>query len=185
MSRSIYKKSWPRKNLGELVNFLEKMHPEGLALKALSDKIGITQQGLSSLFSRDDTKLSRAEKIAKCYGYTLKLYFPIRTFPIEGITVPPPKKIYRNAGNLSGLVRYINDSNYNIGYVANLIKAYPSLLNHAFESGDIQISKLYQILDALNICAIWKFEKDNESQPPTKEFVGLSQALVPDDKSPD
>lgn len=164
MSREIYNKNWPRKNLGELVRFLEKMHPEGLALKTLSEEIGITQQALSSLFSKDDAKLSRIEQIVRCYGHELKLFFPLRTFPVEGIEIPPPKKTFPNAGNLSGLIRYINDSNYSIKYVAGLIPRYPSLLTRAFETGDILMSNLYQVLDALDICVIWKFVKTNIQQ---------------------
>lgn len=164
MSREIYNKSWPKKNLGELVNFLERIHPEGLSLKILSDEIGITPQGLSSLFSRDNAKLSRVEQIVGRYGYELKLFFPVRTFPVEGIEIPPPKRTFPNAGNLAGLVRYINDSNYSIKYVANLIPRYPSLLTRAFETGDILISNLYQILDALGICVLWKFIKTDKEK---------------------
>lgn len=160
MSRKTYTKKWPKKTLAELVSFLEERHPEGLALKTVSEEIGVTPQALSSMFCKDDARLSRIEQIAETYGYTLRLFFPLKTFPVEGIVVPPPKRTYANAGNLAGLVRYINDSNYSIKYVSELVPVYPSMLTRAFETGDIMVSKLYRVADALNICFIWKFIKN-------------------------
>lgn len=158
-----YKKSWPRKNLGALVNFLEEQHPEGINLYVVADKLGITEQAVSYIFVKDDMKLSRAQEIAAAYGYSIMLYFPEKTYP-EGIIPPPMKYKFENAGQLSGLVKYISDCNYSIGFVSKMIGMNPQMILTAFKKGEIFISNLYSIVNALGINVIWKFYKINDTE---------------------
>lgn len=154
----VYEKTWPRKNLSEIINFLETIYPEGVVGKTLAADLGVTPQSISGLFSNDDMKLSKAESIARSYGYELKLFFPLHQ-RLEWFTPPPPRHNFPNAGNLSGLVQYVNDSGYSVSYTASKIGKDPNMLFRAFHKGDIKISILNRLLDALGICAIWKFEK--------------------------
>ena len=159
MARKLaYRKHWPRKTLGELLNFLEDLHPEGLTLKGLSDELGMNVGAISNIFNRDDLKLSKAEEIVRTYGYELRLFFPVKTYPV-GIERPQYSRTFENAGNLTGLARFIYDSNWTIHSVSKSIGVYTTTLTNAFESGDIQLSRLYQITDLLGICFFWKYEK--------------------------
>lgn len=154
------KNKWPRKNLGELANFLEEMHPEGLSLSAVAKKLGVQQGAVSNFFRHDDMHLSRIEEIAGIYGYSLHLYFPVRKLE-EGYEPRKPRTTFENAGALEGLVKYIQDSEYSIPFIAEQMKISPNTIRNAFRKGDIMVSTLNQMLDALGICMIWKFEKKN------------------------
>ena len=161
MSRKhAYRKRWPAKNLGELLNFLEDLHPDGLSLKELSEELGITVQAISNIFIRDDLKLSKAEDIVRSYGYELRLFFPVKTYPV-GIEPPQNERSFENAGNIAGLAKYIYDSNWTINSVSRSMDIYPTVLTNAFTKGDILLSSLYKITDSLGICFFWKFIKTN------------------------
>lgn len=154
----IYTKKWPRKNLGELVNFLELQHPEGLSLRSLADDLDVTAQTVSRTFIRDDMKLSRAEEIAKAYGYELKLFYTEKEFLFEPIN-PVKRKNFPNAGNLAGLIKYIYDCNYSVAYVCTLANMNYNILMAALTNGDIFVSRLYEIVNALKIEVLWIFDK--------------------------
>lgn len=158
MATNIKKKRWPRKNLGELLNFLEERHPDGLSLQALAEKMKMERGGVSNMFRKDDARLSKAEEIARLYGYELKLFFPVRRYD-DGYVPQKPKLRFDNAGNLSGLVKYIQDSEYSLPFVAERIGISPNVLHRAFRKGDIKISTLNAIIDEFGLCAIWKFIK--------------------------
>jgi lambda repressor-like predicted transcriptional regulator len=153
-----YRKQWPRKNLGAFIDFLEERYPDGLSLQKLSEDIGVTVGALSNMFNRDNVKLSRIEEIADKYGYTLKLYFPSRNFA-DGEKPEPFIKEYHNTGNLYGMYKYIRDSGYSIEFVSEQMDVSNSVVKHALEKGDMQISMLNRFLEACGICCIWKFEK--------------------------
>ena len=153
-----YNKRWPRKNLGELVNFLEERHPEGLSLQAVADRLGVQRGAVSNMFRRDDMHLSGAAAIARKYGYELTILFPERDLGI-GYVPTPPRIRYNEAGMLTGLVKYIQDSEYSISFVAERMHVTANTVHRAFRTGDIMISMLNTMLDALGICALWKFEK--------------------------
>lgn len=155
------KNKWPRKNLGELVNFLEEQHPEGLSLSALCTSLGVKKGTVSNMFRHDDMHLSRAESIARAYGYTLRLYFPVRKLE-DGYLPCPPRVTYDNAGNLAGLVKYIQDSEYGVPFIAERMKVNANTIRRAFRRGDIMMSTLNLMLDTLGICMIWKFEKNED-----------------------
>ena len=159
--RKIYNKSWPRKNLGELVNFLDRQYPQGYSLDDLSAKFGKSRQYISQTFQRDDMKLSKAEWIAEQYGYHLKLYFPVRER--IGLDYSVHKREYPNAGNLAGLEKYIYDSNISINYMSQRIGRANNVLTNAFIRGDIFISTLYEVIKNLNIEVVWSFEKADEN----------------------
>ncbi len=158
MKREAYNKNWPRKNLGELANFLDRQYPQGIVLKDMAARTATTVQNLSQMFVRDDMKLSRAEGIVRAYGCRLMLYFPEKAR--LGLDYSP--KVLRpfpNAGNLAGLARYIADSNISINHMSQRIGRANSVLTTAFTRGDIFISTMYSILANLGIDVIWSFEK--------------------------
>lgn len=156
-SNPIHVKKWPRKNLGELIDFLEKVNPEGISLHTLAEKFSVTRASISNMFNKDEMKLSKAEEIARLYGHSLTLFFPQRVHK-DGFVPPPPKREFPNAGNLTGLVKYIQDSDYSIAWVAEVNGFSPNVLTRAFENGDISIRTLKRINDNLGLCVIWKFE---------------------------
>lgn len=153
------KKKWPRQNLAELANFLEGFYPEGIALEDVARRLHTSPQSISNMFRRDDMKLSKAEQIAAAYGHTLKLYYPVRTYE-DGYIPIKPTHTYPTAGNLTGLVKYILDSEYYFVFVAEKRDIHPTTLSKAFKKGDILISRLNQLLDTLGIYTEWKFEKN-------------------------
>jgi len=159
----VKRKKWPRKVLGELANFIEQFYPEGISLTDVARDLDTTPQAISNMFRRDDMKLSRAEEIAAKYGYELKLYYPVRKYE-DGYQPPPPRRSYPNAGNLSGLLKYMQDSDYSMNFVAERSHLSTGVLTKAFEKGDILLSTLYNILDNINLYVTWKYEKtDNKN----------------------
>lgn len=160
--RGPYTKHWPRKNLGEFLNFLDRLYPGGYSLQDLSDATGMTVPNLSQMFIRDDAKLSKMEELAGKFGYSLTLYYPQKTrFLAEMHSVP--EKHYPNAGNLAGLAKYIQDSNISINHMSIRVGRAFCLISNAFKKGDIKLSALYEILKNLNINVIWTFEKIEQS----------------------
>lgn len=156
--RKPYTKNWPRKNLGELIGFIEQQYPDGFSLEMLAERMNTSVQNVSRIFVRDDMKLSKAEEITNIFGYKLVLFFPER----ERIGLdysPYRKKEYPNAKNLTGLVKYINDSNISINYMSQRINKANIVLMNAFNRGDIFISTLYDITHNLNIEFMWEFRK--------------------------
>lgn len=151
-----HNKKWPAKNLGEVMGFLENIFPDGVSGKTLAADLGQTPQSISGLFCKDDMHLSKAEEIARIYGYELKIFYPIRK-QYDWFTPPPPKNTFPNAGNLEGLVQYVNDAGWSIRFASQRMNKDPNIVWRAFNNGDIKISTLKQMLDALGICAIWKF----------------------------
>ncbi|MBQ8482887.1 MAG: hypothetical protein IJ504_01120 [Bacteroidales bacterium] len=154
----ILKKAWPRKNLKELIAFIEEQHGYEPSLEELSQKTGLSVANISAIFIRDDMKLSRAEAIARKYGHELKLFFPLKEYPIEWES-HISRREFPNAGNLSGLIKYMYDSNISINHMSRRINRSHMMINKAFSKGDIFISSLNQIIDNLNIDVIWMFEK--------------------------
>lgn len=160
---NVHVKKWPRKNLGEVIDFLERVNPEGVSLQTLADKFGVTRGSISNMFSKDDMKLSKAESIANGYGYELKLFFPRRIHK-DGFVPPEPKREFPNAANLSGLVKYIHDSDYSFSWVGEVNGISANVLTRAFEKGDISIRTLKKIIDNLGLCVIWSFEPRKEKE---------------------
>jgi len=159
--RPPYTKNWPRKNLGEMVNFLEKIYPDGFSLAEVAEKTDMRTQDVSRMFVHDDMKLSKAEKIATDYGFRLHLFFP--EWEGVGLDYSIRHKDYPNAGNLSGLAKYIYDRKISINYMSQRIGRANNVLTNAFAKGDIFISTLYDIIKNLNIEVVWSFEKIDES----------------------
>lgn len=161
---SAYNKSWPGNNLGELIAFLKTTEPGGLSLRKLAERLGVTQACISNTFCRDDMKLKRAEDICRAYGYRLSLYFPTEYYGFnEGFEKKEYKDKYPNAGNLSGLVKYIMESGFSPSYVAHGMNMSPGVLIKAFTTGDISIKTLYLCADSLKIEIEWRFEKEDKT----------------------
>ena len=149
-------RSWPCKNLGELINFLEEQNPKGLNISEIAKRMGCTPQHISALLLKDEMKLSYVEKIARSYGHELKLYFPVWT---KENPSKSKDRSFPTAGNLTGLAKYIYDSNRTVNSVSTDMNKPGSIMEQAFRKGDIKISTLYEILAQLNIITQWKFEK--------------------------
>jgi len=157
--KASYKKNWPRKNLSEVINFIERVGGEdGSSLASIAEHLGTTKGSVSNVFCHDDMKLSKAEYIARCYGYRLKLLFPL--YRQDDDYVPPePKLSFPNAGNLAGLIKNINDRSFTVSFLASRIGISPNVLYRAFRSGDIALSVLNRCTDYLDIRSTWDFEK--------------------------
>ena len=155
-------KKWPANNLGELITFLDRFYPDGIPLCGVADRLNTTEQAVSNMFRRDDMKLSKAEEIASAYGYTLRLFFKERTY-IDGYVPRKPRWEYPDAGNLAGLVKYIQDSEYSIAFVAEKSRMSPLSIRKAFLRGDMMISRIIGIVDNLGIFVSWQFEKNHNN----------------------
>ena len=158
--RGPYTKHWPRQNLGEFLNFLDRIYPEGYSLQDLSEVTGMTVANLSQMFIRDDAKLSKMEYLASRFGYTLTLFYPQKTRFLSDFHSGNARE-YPNAGNLAGLAKYIQDSNISINHMSVRVGRAFCLISNAFKKGDIKLSALYEILKNLNINVIWNYEKND------------------------
>lgn len=158
MQKKVYKKKWPRKILGELANFLEGFCPDGGSLQDLSEKISCSEAWISGVFCKDDMKLSKAEDIVRRLGYELNLFFPQAEFG-PGQNPPKPRYVFANAGNLAGLIKYINDNEYKLSMVAWWTHVNEPVIRNAFAKGDILLSTLYAMVEAMGIDMIWDFQK--------------------------
>ena len=156
------KKKWPARNLEELICFLEEQYPDGkFSVADIASRIGDSKSAVSCMFLRDDMKLSKAEHIASCYGYTLSIFFPEYERESEFIR-PLNKKVrcYEGKGNLKGLADYIRDGRLSVSEIAKKIDKDRNVLIKAFATGDIQISTLYLIVDTLGKYIVWRFNKN-------------------------
>lgn len=149
---------WPRQNLKELIAFIEEQHGCEPTLENISERAGLSAANISAYFVRDDMKLSRAEEIVRKYGYELKLFFPLKEYPF-GWETHISRKEFPNAGNLTGLVKYIYDSNITINHMRKRIGRSYAMITKAFTTGDIFLSNLYLMTNNLNIDVLWIFEK--------------------------
>ncbi len=160
MERKTRRRGWPGKNLKPFVELIESVCPEDYTLKTLSEMTGEKVSTLSNILNRDDMKLSKAEKIAQALGYKLRLYFPVRAR--IGLDFSVRKEDYPQAGNLTGLAKYLYDSNISIDRMCKRLGRAHSVLKNAFANGDIALSTLMNVIDNLGIDIIWKFESLNE-----------------------
>lgn len=158
MAQRIYKRNWPRKNLGELLDFIDRQYPDGYILDELASKLGVTAQYLSQLFGSDNMKLSAASRIAERFGYRLRLYFPEKEWFGWG-TPPIMKREFPNAGILAGLANYVRQNGRSINYLSKQLGRTNHVLTDAFNKGDIYINTLYDLTKFLNIEFIWSFEQ--------------------------
>ena len=154
------KKFWPRIILNELISFIEEQHGTLPSLEDISDKTGLSVGNISAIFIRDDMKLRRAEEIVRAYGYELKLFFPLREYPQDWGT-HISRREFPNSGNLTGLVKYLYDSNITVNYMCKRIGCSYTMLDNAFTTGNISLSYLYKITENLNINVLWIYEKKN------------------------
>ena len=156
------KKSWPRIVLNELITFIEQQHGYLPSLKEISEKTGLSVNNVSAMFIKDDMKLSRAEEIIRAYGYELKLFFPLKEYPHDW-GKHSTRREFDNSGNLTGLVQYLKDSNITINHLRMRIGCHHSVIDQAFNSGNISLSYLYKIVENLNINVLWIYEKMNSN----------------------
>lgn len=157
----IKRKTWPRKNLGEVCNFLDKVYPGGYSLQDLARDFDTSPQAVSNWFRRDDMTLAHAEEIGRIYGYGLTLYFPTRNFN-DGYIPGEPTRKFNNAGNLTGLIKYIQDSEWSIAFVAEQTGVANQTLTRAFEKGNIRLSTLNKIVDGLGLVIQWEYKKTKQ-----------------------
>lgn len=148
------RKRWPRTTLGPLVDFLERMHPEGINEDAAGSLIGMSAKSFSSMFMKDNTRLSRVENIARSYGMELCLiYIPEKPYS-EG-----NNKLYDfpNAGNLQGIVEYCNKTNRTLNAIASEVGCKRDTIKHALETGDIMLDILERITFGIGLRIKWSF----------------------------
>lgn len=168
-----HRKNWEGRNLRELIGFLDALYPEGVSLSTLSAATGTTRQNVSQLFRSDDMRLSEAQRIVGAFGFRIVLYFPIW----EQVTGIAPKQKnkerknpYPNAGQLTGLCEYMLDMNRNISYLAREAGYSYGMIRRAFDTGDIKISSLRRLAEALHMPGfIWRFEPLEEDSKPQTE----------------
>lgn len=160
-----YKKIWPNDNLKEVVTFLTERHCGNPSLASVADRLGMNAKGVSRMLCKDDMKLSKAEEIARKYGYRLILHFPPCLYP-TGEERPVRDCPYTCAGNLSGLVRYVFQRCLNIETAVSVTGCSRGILIRAFQKGDIMIGTMLRITEALNITVFWEWipEEDNTPQ---------------------
>lgn len=154
-------KRWPCATLGPLVGFLGRMHPEGINEEIISAEIGMPAKPISSMFMKDNTHLSRVERIARSYGCELRLiYVPERLYAEVG------DKLYDfpNAGNLYGIVEYCNKMSITLNAVASKAGCKRDTIKYALDTGDILLDILERINFSIGLRARWNFEKIDTSQ---------------------
>ena len=147
---------WPAHNLEEVVSFLRTQHPgeRGLA-RAVSERLGITVQAVSAVFRKDDASLAWIGKVAAAYGFQLRLSFP-EIAQKGGRMLDKVAAInFPNAANLSGLVECVKRSNMTINALSRRINVHYVTIERAFETGDIKISVMKRIAQALGIRIQW------------------------------
>lgn len=152
------KTNWPRKNLGELLGFIDRQYPDGYGLADIESVTGICRQHLSQMMQRDNMKLSMAAKIVSAYGCSLSLFFPVRErCGLDYSTYREQR--FDGAGLLAGLAKYIYDSRRSVHSVCSGIGISSGVLLRAFRSGDISIATLYAVTGYLHIEMLWHFDR--------------------------
>lgn len=154
------RKNWKGVVLRELISFIEDRHSGDMSLKSIAEVTGLSVGNISAMMIRDDMKLSRAEEIVSAYGFRLRLFFPLREYPVTWAVRTTERK-YPDAGNLEGLVKYLHDSNITVNHMSTRIGSSHCVIDRAFKTGDIFLSTLYTILENLNIEVIWMYEPLN------------------------
>ena len=144
---------WPANNLGELISFLSRRHPDGIRVVAVGDKVGVSPQAISNMLLRDDAMLSCVERIAKAYGFSLHLRFPAAPDSIHNVY----RRDTSGAGKLADLFEYIYARNYNPASLSAKVGCNRSVIDRSLRCGDIKISTLNAILRALGISMTWEW----------------------------
>ena len=157
----------------------------GLTLKAVAEKLGVTQQLLTWIFSvRDDCRLSMAQNIAAVIGYRLEIEFT--RYPVllsdtsfqscNGVSVrvqidqddiilgrvnPLPEYV-RNCkpgDRMYFLACYIDGMNMPITKLCQSMETDMSSIRYIFINDDIKVSKLFQIAQSTGGKITWKLSK--------------------------
>lgn len=156
--KRVKKKKWPAENLSELVTFLDEMNPNGIAVRDMSRRTGLTQQYISWMMMRDDCKLSTAIRIALDYGYRLEIVAPEGKKPWEPVKNFKHKD-FPNAGPLSGVADFLNTEQINLSEAARRAKISRTGFELALKRGDAMVGTIKRIAAGLGIYLEWKFIK--------------------------
>lgn len=160
MKKARAKKSWPCGRTGPLVEFLLGIYPEGIPLADLASKLGVSVSVISNAFRVDNMHLSRAEAIAKAYGYELRLIYRYRgQYPSDSVYTPS-----RNVGNLSGLEEYCQRMKRTYHFIATNAGFNGRALASAISKGDIMLDRLDTISTCLGLSIDWNFIKKDDVQ---------------------
>lgn len=147
-------KKWIGPRTKPLLVFLSGLHPEGLSLSTLSQELKMSIPAVSYMFRTDNMHLSRAEYIARIYGYSLHL-----EYRYSGV-YPPYTEYHPSTStmsNLSGIDEYCKRMNRSLHFVANSVGLHRDSLAKALAKGDILLSTLYTITDGLGLEVKWSF----------------------------
>lgn len=146
-----------RSPIREVLAFLASRYDGGqIDIRDFAKKLGISYQYASAILNKDEMRLSKAEKIAEAYGHRLILYYPLKVYPLG----PPDREVTKRRpakGNLTGLIRYVEDSYITITRLAKMIGRSQPVIKKAFDTGDIFLSVLQDIADTLRIEITWEW----------------------------
>ena len=157
----------------------------GLTLKAVAERLGVTQQLLTWIFSiRDDCRLSMAQDIASAIGYRL-------TIELTKGTAMPRDSSFQSSGGVSVRVQidqediilgranplpeyirnckpedrmyflasYIDGINKPITKLCQTMRTDMSTLKYIFVNDDAKVAKLYEIAQTTGGKITWKLSK--------------------------
>ena len=154
------KKTWPCVHTGPLVEFLLGIYPEGIPLADLSSKLGVSVSVISNSFRVDNMHLSRAEAIAKVYGYDLRLIYRYRgQYPSDSVYTPS-----RNVGTIYGIEEYCQRLKRTYHFIATNAGFNGRALASAINKGDIMLDRLNRISTCLGLSIDWVFIKKDDVQ---------------------
>ncbi len=148
------KPHWPAKNLGEVIAFLSRQHPDGITIRAVSERMNITPQAVSARLKSDDASLSWVENLAQKYGYVLIFrWYVSECAGLNHIENPADK--FPHARNLLGIAQYAVSYNMSINALASKLSMNYRVVERALKTGDIKISTLTAVIKKLNIRVEW------------------------------
>ena len=145
-------KKWTGSRTKPLLDFLAGLHPDGLSVSTLAQELQMSIPAISYMFRTDNMHLSRAEYIARVYGYSLHL-----EYRYTGVYPPYTEYHPSQHGNLAGIEEYCQRMNRSLYFVANSVGLHRDSLVKALAKGDILLSTLYTITDGLGLQVTWSF----------------------------
>ena len=151
------KNLWPSRNLGEVIAFLSNQHEGDVKAIAVAERVGLSPQAISTVLLKDDTSLSWVENIARGYGYRLQLQYTIPTC-MQNWREANGAEMFPNAGNLMGIACYAAQFGCSINGLSKKLGMNYRVIERALETGNIKISRLYTIIEKLNIQVKWVWE---------------------------
>lgn len=149
-----FSKKWPCQTLRPVSQFLNRMHPEGIHVRTVANKLGMSPQSFSAYFQNDNMHLSKAEAIAAAYGCRLVLEYRYEgEYPDAGgkAEIHVPEEV----GNLAGIEEYRQRMGLSIKGLADRCGCNRATITNALRRGDIMLDMLAEITNGLNLNVDW------------------------------